>query len=238
MISAIQPLTLRRSLPSSFHPVAERLGDSFVYAPLVSPSVRVLGALSDAPWWLSLRGASWRAPLGPGSTAEPAHPVVHVAHVDAAAFCAAAGKRLPGEREWEYAARGGLASARFTWGDEGGDAAVRAHANTFRGIFPWHPEPSVGLRAVGSHLPNGFGVYDAAGNAWEWTDDDIRQPGGEEAVWRPQRGGSFMCHVRGCYRYRVAARVAQSPQSTACHVGFRCVADRGTQAYRAACDAP
>ena len=182
------------------------------------------GALRSAPWWLSVRGASWRAPQGTGTAAPPDHPVVHVSHSDAAAFCAAGGKRLPSEREWEYAARGGLPSQRFPWGNHDGDVAARAH--TFAGDFPWLPA-RVGPAPVGSYPPNGFGLYDMAGNVWEWTADEL--PGAR----RPQRGGSFMCHRRGCFRYRVSSRLAQTRDSTASNVGFRCVADAGSAAFAA-----
>ena len=210
---------------------AERLGDSFVYAAQLSEAgqAAAAGALHGAPWWLSVRGATWRAPHGSGAAPpssnhawQPDHPVVHVSHMDATAFCAAAGKRLPSEREWEYAARGGLESRRFPWGDD--DDAARAH--TFAGDFPWRPT-RVGPAAVGSYAPNAFGVHEMAGNVWEWTADEL--PGSR----RPQRGGSFMCHRRGCYRYRVSARLAQTRDSTASHVGFRCAADAGSAAFEA-----
>jgi formylglycine-generating enzyme required for sulfatase activity len=210
-----------------------------VYALALPPAARAaaLGALRAAPWWLSVPGASWRAPAGPHAAAAataappaaPRHPVVHVSHADAAAFCAAAGKRLPSEREWEYAARGGLHGARFTWGDDGDAATVAARARTFAGHFPWRPAAGprgVGVTAVRSHPPNGFGLYDMAGNAWEWCADELA--GGRR---RPQRGGSAMCHRDGCFRYRVSARLEQTPESTASHVGFRCAADAGSAAH-------
>jgi sulfatase modifying factor 1 len=206
---------------------AERLGDSFVFAAQLTAAghASAAGALRGSPWWLSVRGVSWRAPHGSGAAAPPPdHPVVHVSHADAAAFCAAAGKRLPFEHEWEYAARGGLASRRFPWGDDADDGAARAH--TFSGEFPWRPA-RVGPAPVASYAPNAYGLYDMAGNVWEWTANEL--PGAR----RPQRGGSFMCHRRGCYRYRVSARLAQTPDSTASHVGFRCVADAGSAAFDA-----
>ncbi len=211
---------------------AERFGDSFVYAAQLTArgQASALGALPGAPWWLSVPGASWRAPAGgDGAPPLPRHPAVHVSHADAAAFCAAAGKRLPTEREWEYAARGGLEGKRFTWGDDDSESAAAAHAHVFAGTFPWQPT-RVGLAEVASYPPNGFGLYDMAANAWEWCADALA--GGR----RPQRGGSAMCHRAGCYRYRVSARVAQTPDSTACHVGFRCVADAGSAPY-AQCNA-
>jgi sulfatase modifying factor 1 len=224
----------RRALPphrrhSQSGTDAQRFGNSFLYAAQLSAAdeASVEGALHGAPWWLSVRGASWRAPYGGAVAAPPNHPAVHVSHDDAAAFCAAAGKRLPSEREWEYAARGGLPSRRFPWGDDG---AVAERAHTFAGDFPWRPA-RVGPAPVASYSPNAFGLYDMAGNIWEWTADEL------DHSRRTQRGGSFMCHRRGCYRYRVSARLAQTRDSTASNVGFRCIADAGSTAF-AACVPP
>lgn len=210
---------------------AERFGDSFVYAAQLSEAgqAAAAGALQEAPWWLSVPGASWHAPQGRGTAPQPEQPVVHVSFDDAAAFCAAAGKRLPSEREWEYAARGGLASRRFAWGDDDDDVAARAH--TFAGEFPWRPD-RVGPAPVGSYAPNGYGLYDTAGNVWEWTADEL--PGSRH----PQRGGSFMCNRHACFRYRVSARLAQTGDSTASHVGFRCAADAGSEAFNACVPPP
>jgi formylglycine-generating enzyme required for sulfatase activity len=131
-------------------------------------------------WWTWTPGASWRRPLGPGSSLRglAQHPVVHVAYEDAVAFCDWAGARLPTEAEWEVAARGGLDGATYTWGDEpeGPDEAL---ANYWHGEFPWRPEPGYGRTVpVGSFPPNGYGLHDMAGNVWEWTSDwyGVRRP--------------------------------------------------------------
>lgn len=124
-------------------------------------------------WWTWTTGASWRRPLGRGSALRGLadHPVVHVAHEDAAAYCEWAGARLPTEAEWEVAARGGLEGATYTWGDEpeGPDEAL---ANYWHGDFPWRAERGYGRTSpVGSYPPNGYGLHDMAGNVWEWTSD-------------------------------------------------------------------
>ena len=124
-------------------------------------------------WWAWTPGASWRRPLGPGSSlrGRADHPVVHVAHADAAAYCAWAGARLPTEAEWEVAARGGLDGATYTWGNEP-EGPDEARANYWHGDFPWRAEPGSGKTTpVGSYPPNGYGLHDMAGNVWEWTSD-------------------------------------------------------------------
>jgi formylglycine-generating enzyme required for sulfatase activity len=187
-------------------------------------------------WWRWIPGASWRHPEGPGSSTEgrEQHPVVHVAYEDAAAYAAWAGLRLPTEAEWERAARGDLDHAAYTWGDEP-EAAGERRANYWHGDFPWRPEPGYGTTApVGSFPPNGFGLYDMAGNVWEWTTDWY---GGSEAAsldpGQPQfrvprrvvKGGSFLCADSYCRRYRPAARRPQMVDTGMSHIGFRCVAD-------------
>jgi len=185
-------------------------------------------------WWTWTPGASWRAPEGPGSTlaGREEHPVVHVAYEDAAAFAEWDGGTLPTEAQWELAARGGLAGAAYTWGDEPEPAGGRL-ANYWHGDFPWRPEPGYGTTApVGSFEPNGFGLSDMAGNVWEWTADWY---GGSEAASRdpsqPQfaiprrvlKGGSFLCADSYCLRYRPAARRPQMIDTGMSHVGFRVV---------------
>jgi formylglycine-generating enzyme required for sulfatase activity len=205
-------------------------------------------------WWTWVPGASWRAPEGPGSSTDgrEEHPVVHVAYEDAAAYAAWAGARLPTEAEWELAARGGLAGAAFTWGEEARPGG-RIMANTWDGLdFPWRSTGESGfLRTapVGSFPPNGFGLYDMAGNVWEWTEDwwaghpsDPDRPccvpvdprGGElESSFDPAqpqfrmprkviKGGSHLCADSYCLRYRPAARRPQMIDTGMSHVGFRC----------------
>ncbi|WP_083885064.1 formylglycine-generating enzyme family protein [Nocardia thailandica] len=186
------------------------------------------------PWWLTVPGAYWRAPGGPGSAAADDHPVVHVSHHDALAYCAWAGRALPTEAEWEYAARGGLAGARYPWGD---DHPVPGQVTVFDGDFPWSPTGEVGTVAAKSLAPNGFGLYQTVGNVWEWCADRFSAryyraspthdpTGPERGSARVLRGGSHLCHDSYCYRYRVAARSHNTPDSTASNIGFRTVAPR------------
>ena len=184
-------------------------------------------------WWTWTPGAGWRNPEGPGSSlaGREEHSVVHVAYEDAAAYAEWAGRELPSEAQWELAARGGLEGAAYVWGDEPEHDGARL-ANYWHGDFPWRPEPGYGTTApVGSFAPNGFGLFDMAGNVWEWTADWY---GGSEAASRdpsqPQfaiprkvvKGGSFLCADSYCLRYRPAARRPQMIDTGMSHVGFRC----------------
>ncbi|GAB3606562.1 formylglycine-generating enzyme family protein [Conyzicola nivalis] len=191
-------------------------------------------------WWAWVPGANWRRPFGPGSTiADRAdHPVVHVAHEDAAAYAEWAGGRLPTEAEWELAARGGRHAASFTWGDDPEPAGAHL-ANFWHGEFPWRARPGYGWTTpVGSFPPNDFGLYDMAGNVWEWTSDwyapheeaagccvpevSSVEPGSPfDVPRRVVKGGSFLCADSYCQRYRPAARRGQAVDTGMSHVGFR-----------------
>ena len=205
---------------------AERFGWSFVFAgflpdPVVASAPRAAGT----PWWCGISGATWSSPLGPGSDLDGLadHPVVHVSHDDALAFCRWAGRRLPTEAEWEYAARGGLDQARFPWGDEltpGGEH----RCNIWQGTFPSHDSAEdgfAGTAPVNAFAPNGFGLHNVAGNVWEWTADWFDGYRAARAI----RGGSYLCHHTYCNRYRVAARSSNTPDSSTGNTGFRCVTD-------------
>jgi formylglycine-generating enzyme required for sulfatase activity len=200
-------------------------------------------------WWAWTPGADWRHPEGPGSTVDgrQRHPVTHVTYGDAIAYARWAGKALPTEAEWEYAARGGLDGATFPWGDEFAPRG-RLMANTWQGEFPWQNlllDRYERTSPVGTFPPNGYGLVDVVGNVWEWTADYFHSnrttigrhdgrhnaccaPAGEppmnESV--PQRvikGGSHLCAPNYCLRYRPAARQGEAIDTSTSHLGFRCV---------------
>lgn len=195
-------------------------------------------------WWDWIPGASWRHPLGPRSTVEdkPDHPVVQVAYPDAAAYAQWAGRRLPTEAEWEYAARAGTAGT-YPWGEEITPDGILM-ANTWQGAFPYRNEGAlgwVGTSPVGAFAPNGWGLVDMIGNVWEWTTTEYRPhhlldappkaccaPSGpaDPEVSQTLKGGSHLCAPEYCHRYRPAARSPQSQDTATSHIGFRCAADR------------
>jgi formylglycine-generating enzyme required for sulfatase activity len=220
---------------------AEEFGSSAVFH-LAAPTARadVLGIATGTPWWVNVRGACWRHPEGLASaiTSRQNHPVVHVSWNDAQAYCAWVGKRLPTEAEWEYAARGGLASKRFAWGDELTPAG-RWQCNIWQGRFPDVNTLEDGFLTtapVKTFRPGGFGLYNTAGNVWEWCMDFFSAtfyrespshapkgpPSGSDRV---MRGGSYLCHDSYCHRYRVAARSSNMPDSFSANLGFRCAND-------------
>jgi formylglycine-generating enzyme len=207
-------------------------------------------------WWAWTPGASWRTPLGPGSSTRGIenHPVVHIAFADAQAYAKWAGKKLPTEAEWEFAARGGLDGAKFTWGNEhfpGG----KPMANSWQGEFPWQnlvADGYEGTAPVGSFPANGYGLFDMAGNVWEWTSDwfvprhanEIAKsccgPPANPRIDSPEKsydpgqpdiriprkvvkGGSYLCAPNYCLRYRPAARQPQMIDTGTSHIGFRCI---------------
>jgi formylglycine-generating enzyme len=205
-------------------------------------------------WWSYVPGASWRHPEGPGSSIDDRgdHPVVHVAYEDAEAYAKWAGKELPTEAEWEFSARGGLDRAAYTWGN---DAAPdgKIMANTWQGEFPWQNLVLDGFERtspVRRFPPNGYGLFDMAGNVWEWTADwfarghgapprpccvpknprgglmlESRDPFAPTPIPRKVlKGGSYLCAPNYCLRYRPAARIPEPIDTTTCHVGFRCIA--------------
>jgi formylglycine-generating enzyme required for sulfatase activity len=191
-------------------------------------------------WWSFVAAASWRAPQGPGSSLDGLddYPVVHVAQTDALAFAAWRGARLPNEWEWEAAARGNLDHADYCWGDQ---LTVNGEvpANIWIGAFPWYftkqngrSETAPGPSKVGSFAANGFGLFDMAGNVWEWTTSKLDRTCGCAAPEAADpadptlfslRGGSFLCAAEYCQRYRPAARIGVTRLATTGHIGFRCV---------------
>ncbi len=206
---------------------------SAVFAPPERPV-----PLSDpSGWWSFVAGASWRFPTGPDSSIEDLmdHPVVQIAYADAAAYAKWAGKSLPTEAEWEFAARGGLAGAAYAWGDELAPDG-RMLANYWQGEFPTRNTLEDGyLRTspVGAYPSNGYGLHDMIGNTWEWTSSAYKLPTGgcctpdgggfEQKVLK---GGSHLCAENYCQRYRPAARHPQPIDSPTSHIGFRCVVRR------------
>jgi formylglycine-generating enzyme required for sulfatase activity len=219
---------------------AERLGWSYVFGGQLPDDFPPTHGVAQAPWWRVVEGASWRQPAGTGSSVDDLsdHPVVHVSHRDALAYCEWAGLRLPTEAEWEYAARGSLDGEVFPWGSElepGGEHRM----NVWQGEFPSEntlADGHYGTCAVDEFPPNGYGLHNATGNVWEWTadwfatnrgvSDGAEDPTGPPAgTHRVQKGGSYLCHASYCRRYRVAARQANTPDGSADNLGFRCAAD-------------
>ena len=198
-------------------------------------------------WWVWTPGASWNHPRGPKSTLRnrDRHPVVHIAYEDAQAYADWAGLALPTEAQWETAARGGLAHATYTWGNQPEQAGDQL-ANYWHGEFPYLPDTGYGTtKPVASFAPNGYGLYDMAGNVWEWTTDwygpdrDSRPCCAADSL-DPQfqiprkviKGGSFLCADSYCMRYRPAARRPQQVDTGMSHIGFRCVKHARSESRR------
>ena len=218
---------------------------SLVFTPTSGPV-----PLDDlSAWWRWVKGANWRHPEGPGSSirGRENHPVVQVSWYDAVAYARWAGKRLPTEAEWEFAARGGLEAKRYVWGDEF-RPSDRHLANTWQGVFPVHDtgeDGFVGTSPAGAFPANGYGLYDMAGNVWQWCSDWYRadahreaanhnvcrdpagpaesyDPGDPYAPKRVVKGGSFLCNPSYCQSYRPSARRGTPPDTGSSHTGFRC----------------
>ena len=204
---------------------AERFGWSFVFEGFLPADLRDADRVVDAPWWAAVGGAGWRAPEGPGSdlSGRADHPVVHVSCNDALAYCLWAQVRLPTEAEWEYAARGGLHRARYAWGDDLLPDGRHA-CNIWQGSFPSTntlEDGWFGTAPVDAFEPNAFGLFNVAGNVWEWTSDPWSVGTRVDPGARVIRGGSYLCHASYCNRYRVSARTLSTPDSSTGHQGFR-----------------
>ncbi len=228
-------------------PEENLIAGSIVFTPTVAPNLN-----DHYQWWAYVQGANWKHPLGPGSDliGKENYPVVHIAWQDANAYAKWAGKRLPTEAEWEFAARGGKAGDLYAWGNQFKPDG-KFMANTFQGKFPEHDEGSdgfAGIAPVKQFEPNAYGLYDIAGNVWEWCSDWYRpdyyqtvsenkktiNPRGPETSYDPQepdqqkkvqRGGSFLCTDQYCTRYMVGTRGKAEYRSSSNHIGFRCVKD-------------
>lgn len=237
---------LAQSPPGTPAPPAENLvAGSLVFTMTEGP----VDLRDFSQWWKWTPGANWKHPEGPESNLDgrSEHPVVHVSWDDAMAYAKWAGKRLPTEAEWEFAARGGLIDKPYIWGDEA-PSDSRVFANIWQGAFPHQNLKTDGFvrtAPVRSFPPNGFGLFDMSGNVWEWCADaydrdaysrrsrsEVTQnpigersfdPRNPRSASRAQRGGSFLCNDQYCSRYRPSARHGLAPDTGMSHVGFRCV---------------
>lgn len=217
---------------------AERFGWSYVFHKFLPEDHPPTRGVVSAPWWRQVHGASWRHPEGSHSSIAKRldHPVVHISWHDAQEYCLWAGGRLPTEAEWEYAARGGLEQKRYPWGDR--LVPNKKHrCNIWQGTFPDKntlKDGFTGTAPVDAFEPNGYGLYNCAGNVWEWCGDwwetihelDACDPQGPaEGEAKVTKGGSYLCHASYCNRYRVAARTKNTANSSTGHMGFRAVRD-------------
>jgi formylglycine-generating enzyme len=219
---------------------AERFGWSFVFRGHLPENSLIEDTVLTANWWSKVAGAMWDRPEGPDTNVEARgdYPVTQISWNDAAEFARWAGKRLPTEAEWEFAARGGLEQKTFPWGDELVPDG-RHMCNVWQGEFPVHDSAEdgyAGTSPVRAFPANGYGLFSASGNTWEWCADwfhasfhlvgERGNPAGPAfGQSRVMKGGSYLCHDSYCNRYRLAARTKNTPDSSATNVGFRCVRD-------------
>ena len=220
---------------------AELFGWSFVFWSDIAENIREGGRGEGVEWWRRVDGATWKDICGPGTHANtwlPDHPVVHVSQSDAMAYARWMGGRLPTEAEWEHAARAGQGDVRFPWGEQEPDDTNVFPCNIWQGAFPNENTCADGWQSTApaqSFEPNAVGLYNMVGNVWEWTSDAYKVKSLKKTVrkrlenmrgFKVLKGGSFLCHRSYCYRYRIAARTGNAPDSTTTHQGFRVVWDR------------
>ncbi|XP_044751607.1 formylglycine-generating enzyme [Coccinella septempunctata] len=207
---------------------AEKFGDSFIFEMFLSDEERSKlepFRAVHAPWWIKMKEVTWSKPQGPNSSIEEKlkHPVVHVSWNDAVQYCKYKNKRLPTEAEWEMACRGGLKQKLYPWGNKL-NPRDEHWMNIWQGEFPkinTADDGFLGTAPVNHFPPNKFGLYNMAGNVWEWTADNWT----DDAESKVKKGGSFLCHESYCWRYRCAARSFNTKDSSSSNLGFRCAAD-------------
>jgi formylglycine-generating enzyme required for sulfatase activity len=218
---------------------AEKLGWSFVFLNQLPPNFKATRAVAQTQWWRQVEGACWHAISGPDAPTElqAEHPVVHVSWNDATAFATWAGGRLPSEAEWEHAARGGSGDILFPWGNQEPNDFSYLPCNIWQGDFPSNNTAADGFAATApaeSFEPNNFGLFNMCGNVWEWTSGrmkitgrskESRQHAKHYKGCKLLKGGSFLCHKSYCFRYRIAARTGNTPDTSTTHQGFRLVFD-------------
>ncbi|WP_438346948.1 formylglycine-generating enzyme family protein [Paenibacillus sp. FA6] len=216
---------------------AEKYDWSFVFHLFVNDVLEqdILGSPQGTPWWIGVQGACWKYPEGRKSSISnrPRHPVVHVSWNDAKAYSVWAGKRLPTEAEWEYAASSGVIDKKYPWGNDLHQNEEH-HCNIWQGDFPHVNHGDDGFLStapVDSYEPNEFGLYNMSGNVWEWSEESFtNQPSDSNHILLDPsikliKGGSYLCHLSYCNRYRISARTFNTIDSSTGHMGFRCVAN-------------
>ncbi len=201
---------------------SEKLGWSFVYRGAVVDKSIIKDVVADLPWWCQIEDANWKAPKGPGSSIHNIgdYPVVQVSWDDAAEYANWIGGKLPSEAEWEHAARGGLGDVLYPWGDA--NPTEEDHRCHFGLVSLPNLDPlEVGPISAHKYKPNGYGLFNMVGNVWEWTRENVST--GSEQSQFILKGGSYLCHPNSCYRYRIAARIFNTPDSATDHTGFRVI---------------